>query len=391
MKKQEDVYKPLPEEAQVEHYVKGFKDSSDRVRYVMITLTVACTLIFVGYNNTRRHAWFDSRVEIARAAADAWGPDTTDLNTVFNGLTAEIREVESSQGGDGEGQNPQKVYSVVVDTGLEPVQPVDKSAEGGLTDRAIQWAQGRGLKSRSSIEDVIRIMEEVRIQNANVMRMPILGLAFDINDLGLFSGISFVVLMVMLAFALSRYHENLFLSLWKVRQICKEEKRPSVRGSEANLVYHSLAMAQLFSKPPTLARPNSGAGKSLSKLVLLVPVSIQGLIFYHDCRTMAIGEIFDGSATGISVVAQSLCIAVVTGLTLVCLAYMRSSELRWRHTFYKINPCLEPLRQPPWLEWVSVVDPTRDYEAEYWEQYNKMHGEVESPPSNPEDESAQLH
>ncbi len=374
MDKREDACRCLPEECQVEHYVEALKNASARVRHVMVTLTIASILIFVGYSNSRRDSWFAARIELARASADAWGPDTTDLNTVFDGLRVEIREKEAVRDGDGDGdkQTSGKTYSMLLDTDLTTAPQIDDLGDKGLKGRVAQWIQNRNITSRSSIEDIIRIMEEARTENAVVMRMPILGLAFDVNDLGLFSGISFVVLMIMLIFSLSRYHESLFLSLWKVRQICKDERRPCDRGSEANLVYHSLAMAQVFSKPPSLARPTGGGGRSLSRIILIVPLLIQGLIFWHDSNTMDIGQMFNDQSTATSIGAQLFCIAVVLILTLICLAYTRSSEIRWRNTFLAINPCLKGVRQPSWLEWVALRKPKMDYEGDFQQRYKRM-------------------
>ena len=375
MSEKTNRFQPLPQEFQIDHYVAALREATARVRYILITLTVAIILIFVGFCNSRENGWFNSRLEVARAAADAWGPDTTDLNTVLDGLKVEIREVETRRG-EGEDSSPSNSYSMTLNTGLTTEHSVDSYTDEEMRERIGRWLNSRHISSRSSIEDLIRVMETSRAENSTVMRIPILGLAFDINDLGLFSGVSFVILKSMLAFGFSRYHEDQFLALWKVRRICEQENRPSQEGSVANLIYHSLAMAQVFSKPPSLARPEGGNGKSLSKIILIGPIFIQCLIFYLDSETIDVGKTFDNISTTISLATQALCIVLVFFLTLACWAYIRSSEKRWRQTFFSINPSYRKFRQPSWLEWVGIIDTRKDYKAEIRRLYEEEHGEL---------------
>src|SRR5207244_3239164 len=84
---------------------------------------------------------------------------------------------------------------------------------------------------------------------------PIPGVSIDINDLGLLSGIALCLLMTIVLVCVAREHENVFLSLYKVRMICSEEQEAcSIGDSRANLLYHALAMTQVHNSPPTLAR-----------------------------------------------------------------------------------------------------------------------------------------
>jgi hypothetical protein len=301
-------------ETEVEHYVQAFIVSSNRVRYVVITITIASILLFAGHHNSADDGWFNQRLKLARTALH---------EQVWN------------------------------------ASPAGARSEARESARA--WFHQRGYQTEAELTDYIRTLEEARTEHILLMQMPFFGITFDVNDLGFFGGISLAILMLMLTFAMSRQHENLYLSLWKVRRV------PDVAEgaqSKANLIYHTLAMSQQFSQPPSLARWQKSPFGSLSRILLFFPVLVQTYCLWHDYRTYSVGRIVSHDGAAGSLVLQGAAAILITILTFACLAYVRSNEIRWRKTFFQLNPALGPhtrKEQPSWLEWVQLQDPKAVY------------------------------
>jgi len=62
-------------------------------------------------------------------------------------------------------------------------------------------------------EDYLSLFRSSAIQNIQTVRIPILSNAFDVNDLGIFAGFSFIVLLLILDFTLMRKVSNLKMAL----------------------------------------------------------------------------------------------------------------------------------------------------------------------------------
>src|SRR4051794_11187422 len=235
----------LIDDHEVTCYTNAFVASSDRVRYVIVAITIASILIFVGYRNSSSEGWANSRLGLARTAL---------INNVWL---------------------------------LKPGKAM------GQIENARRWAELKGIRSTEDARDQVRLFDQERLEHVLQLQMPILGIRFDVNDLGFLGGTALAVLMLMLAFAISRQYENLFLSLWKVRSICDRESRKDDGQSKANLIYHTLAMAQHFNKPPTLARWERQPWNNLSRLLLLLPITAQGLMLWNDWQTREVGQMLN--------------------------------------------------------------------------------------------------
>jgi hypothetical protein len=330
--------KNLSEDCQAEMYLRAFAKSSSRVRYVIIAIAVTSILIFVGFINSREGGWTNNRLRLAHIALDSLFPEPHS--------EAEAAEPDSE------------------DKAAASLTLSSPSYDERSRQRALDWVQRRNLYSRPALEHRMEELERAQIDNVIIMRMPVLGLAFDVNDLGMFSGIALSVLLIMLTFSIARYRENLFLSLWKAKEICRQEGRQDAGDSKANLLYHSLAMTQVFSSPLTLARWRRGRISQLVTIcTFMIPLPVQLLIFCHDFSTMNLGSLFSNSLTAFSMIAQAVSILVVVTLCVVCLVYARANERQWRKAFFMINPSLKQVPCPSWWERVEIAKPRHDYQG----------------------------
>jgi hypothetical protein len=313
-------------------YVDAFVRSSNLVRYAIITITIASILLFVGHHNSESDSWFNSRIKTAHVALH--------------------ENVWLRRAGELQGEN----------------------------ELARRWAEARGIHSSDEALQQIKTLEEARTNHLLLQQIPFFGVSHDVNDLGFFGSIALSILMLMLTFSMSRQHENLYLALWRVRRIFDDENREESTQSSANLTYHTLAMSQQFSQPPTLARWRIGKLRSLSKLLLPFALVVQGFCLARDWSTRDLGRIVNPHATNLSLTIQVAALILVFLLTIVCYLYMRSNDLRWEATFFSINPSFRKEVQPSWLEWVQVLRPIRKYCAHNHPRLTTPLGLKHSPP-----------
>jgi hypothetical protein len=316
----------VSEDCHVNLYLSAFKESASRVRYVIFLIAVVTILIFVAYRNSRQDGWLNSRVRVAQAALAA------DADARF---------------------------------GKELIQAAKRLAEL------------RGLDSEESRKKALDLIEELRMNNVFIVRMPLIGTAFDVNDLGLLSSICMVILYTILIFSLARHHENLFLALWKIKRVFDPETKEDGQ-SLANLLYHALAMAELFSTPPSLARWRWRGGFMLFSVAVFIPVVLQCSILVYDLRTIDYGLLISKSVAISSISIQAICVLVVLLLAICCFIYSRSMDIQWAATFYSINPSFEEFPQPSWWEWVRLRKFQMNYPAHLEKLRRKRKAETEA-------------
>jgi hypothetical protein len=197
---------------------------------------------------------------------------------------------------------------------------------------------------------------------------PILGFSIDVNDLGLIGGITLVLLMLVLVLCLLREHENLYLALFKVRLLCSEEGAESQMGnSRANLLYHSLAMSQVISSPPTLARWRRWKIlRYVSDAVFFAPFFVHAWVVWKNWGTREIAALYGAEVTSSLVYQAGLGIMILL-LSTVASTYSRAIAKRWESAFRRVNPgrkLIPPMRLWEWMKLPSWRRPSRTNEDE---------------------------
>lgn len=160
-------------------------------------------------------------------------------------------------------------------------------------DKIITIMSRFSLASRREMNDVISHYDRARIENAILVRMPVLGVSFDVNWLGFVSSLAFSIILFMLYFSLSRERKNLFLAF----------KEAENRGIDRIDFYQMLSMRQVLSIPKSINEYIYGPQKSDSELDILIrkwnkrvamyplytPAVVWILILMHDISTFRIG------------------------------------------------------------------------------------------------------
>lgn len=278
-----------------ETHASSFAVSSDRVRLFLFISLSASIVTLTAYRNVFDNAWMRSRSSVAREATQL-------LDQVLPDPKIPLDSGASST----LGWTPENLRNCLGRERLASPPPSEETlarkewqyatirkCAGKLESQnaALLWIE-RNRHSRASFLAHLDHLEELRVHEMQVVRIPVLGVAFDINDLGFFSSLSQAFLSMFLFFAMYRYHENLYLCLQIVKRISAEELRFNSALSLSNYFYHTLAMRQMFSKPPTLARWHRSLLRRLAIALFFVPSIVQAYVLNQDLRTFDVGSLF---------------------------------------------------------------------------------------------------
>jgi uncharacterized membrane protein len=270
----------------IRDYLEAATESSVRSRRILVLLITASILTFTAFWNSRDTAWILTRVQWAEK------------------LEALLRKPQVSH----------ERLSV---------------EESRLMERAKYYHIETLDDAKHFHEHLLDLMAE----HVLYVRVPVLGVAFDINDLGVFSGITLMVLLLWCRFALWHERRNL--------ELCREQAKPE----DAEAAYRYLAMRQLLTIPPRLKDPKDARIWALLVLVLFcLPALIYAVVvgydlLYSDFLPAAIGLYTD-------LIVEVLCLVVVLVLSLLCMLLLSSIHKTW-------NKFAEDIRNPQATSGVS--------------------------------------
>ena len=304
------------EHLELSHYISVFNTSAGRVRYIMFIIMALSVTILVSQWNTTDWSWAQPRYKV--------------LLAVYQ---------------DARPLNDQKANELV-----------RKETDGRFA-------------TREELAETLREYRARLIERVFFAQIPGLGVSFDINDLGLFSGIAYTLLLLLLVFSLMREHENLYLALFKVTRLHDHERKRSNGESTANFLYHALAMGTVFTTPPSLARWRPAAPqRAFLNGVFFVPAFVQGCIVLTNYRTMRIALAYKASPS--IMIPQDVLLVCVVALGIAAFIYADAANRRWRSAFFHLNPALRRVQQQPWSMWVrrSKVALRDPFQRKLWAQ-----------------------
>jgi hypothetical protein len=151
---------------------------------------------------------------------------------------------------------------------------------------------------------------------------------FDHNDIGMFGGFTFVVVLLWLRFSLARELSNLNLVL--NREI-----------SEADLrrCYDLLAMQQVLTVPPTPSSPSHHRWRWIPKLLYFVPALVYLFQLYFDFTTISDpGAIYGEGKMWLLVTSSVAFFILILIFTLWSFRIARAVDKTWDNSARKLYP-----------------------------------------------------
>ncbi len=323
------------EEYEFDTFIRSLEISSDRVRHVVIISIVASVLVFAAYRRTDLTGWWNSRISIAHTLQGAKFLDEVKGSQAVNNLFGGKVPTGSAE------------IEKVLDSCQRRILPAERCAQ----IEAYFWSQIKGHTS-SSFASYSDELERKNVSEVLWVEVPFLGIRFDVNDLGTFSAIGLSIIAITLLYSMVRHHENLYLCLWKVRRVAEAENRYDDGQSKANFFYHAMAMTQVFSRPPTLARwGGRWRGKLVPIVLFVIPLLVQGLVFRNDILTERTGTLYSAELVAGTQKLHLLFGAILLITTILTIVFSFASEVRWHNTFFEINPGYLNIKPIGYLNW----------------------------------------
>jgi hypothetical protein len=215
-------------------------------------------------------------------------------------------------------------------------------------EKVLMAAQKANAVNREEMTNLLVMHDRARIENALLVRMPILGISFDVNWLGFISSVAFSIILFLLYYSLSRERKNLFL-VFKVAEKRNVDKLD---------FYQMLSMRQVLNVPQSIdqyvfetderkteSRWENWIRKftnQMGRYPLYTPAVVWILILAHDVSTFSVGLAINSSLTIISFI-----------LSLTLGAIM----------LFFVHRC--------WLEWSGIIDVWDKQADEIKKRYGK--------------------
>lgn len=288
----------------LQDYLDEAGDAARRTRAVTIVLVVASVLAFVGFLNSLPDGWIVGRLKtLSRAGVALNKPPDEALDA------EDIRSL------------------AYLEQKIGPKPPRYKDDGDKTNNKETQQYK----QYEEQYKELYIAMVKTYVDNTFTIRVPFFGIGFDINYLGLMSGLGFVTILILFRFSISRELDNLKLSF----EVAK--KRTSLWD-----FYHLLAMRQVLTIPPMEMEGESRFWafiESLAfvpKVICFLPLAVYAAVTWNDIRTSyQIGEKISQSLTKSVLFEDYLFLLFILLLTIACYRRLGRVDKVWKHYWTK--------------------------------------------------------
>lgn len=283
----------------VKQYVDAAVDATERSRKVLIVLITASVLTLVATWNSRPASWFHERTRLVNAAFMLFD----DKNQRRPADDPEIVKL--------------------------------RSRADGLYDRAVQFVEDRNITDRTLLAKSLERLEVLRYEQVAMVRMPFFGVGFDVNDLGIFAGFTFSVVLLWFRFSLVREVNNMRLTFHEART---QDESGGSGCERLRFCYDMLAMRQVLTTPKMQPLKQTGSKIErarmafwiiISKSLFLLPLMAQVQVIRNDRNSIAIGNIVSPHNTSIVVDMSWVFLCMIAILTALCYYMVYKGHVTW--------------------------------------------------------------
>lgn len=315
----------------IKQYIEAATDATERSRRVLIILITASVLTLVATWNSREGSWFNERYKLTNAASKLFA----DKNKPIPPTDRAIVELKEKEG-----------------------------VKTDLYERAHEYINKRHITHQDRVTNAVDKLEEQRLEQVTTVRMPFFGVGFDINDMGIFAGFTFVVVLLWFRFSLLREVNNLRLTFYEARE--RDKAKAEANGEDGGIerehlrfCYHMLAMRQVLTTPrmPPQAVKNTDIGWLrqgfwffISKSLFLLPLIVQAIVMTNDKRSIAVGRMISPRNTELVTVLSRIFVVAIVVLTVLCYVLVVKARMTWKEAGRELL-----LEGDDWLDMFSSV------------------------------------
>jgi hypothetical protein len=332
----------------MQRYLDAFTKASDRTRgtYVIIlAFSVVCLAAFLNSSDFGWHRRRQHKLRVAYAYL-LWQEKQSDGRSTSHGTSG--RHALSAQ---------RSIRPAIPDTSGDPgVKPAvaepetTLQAESHLSPREVEEAKEYVELTRLWTSDQMKIVlqnTEKQVSDSNVVQIPLFGLSFHLNDLGLVSGIALLLLVLLLKYALTREVGNLALAFDRAREL-----------GVLDDAYEALSTNEVLHRPEALSATgpdwlSERKRKILFRplidapvVLLFVPVVSYTLVTANDFLTWRTGILLSPVYARVILVVEFAAWSAITFLILSCLVIILETRRLWRDVERDARAMREAKKKP---------------------------------------------
>ncbi len=317
-------------------HVQLFSAASTRSRAGLYLVIGASVLLFAAAWNSRPSGWMTQRLHTAHGAFELMGEmeraqrSMEDAN--IESSSAEPARPEQAAARENTHQ-PSTLVGPLTPKLASDIAHSDfaKDRDWSVEDvqRFLGYIDRGGFQHSLDVAQHIDLMREAKLANVQFVRVPFVGISFDVNDIGLIGGLTLTIFMVVYWFNLKRE-----------RDLLRVLGRPLVDelGVTRTHLYWLLNATQVLQVPPG----GSGLGRKdmrswLPRFLFFVPVFTQLFVIANDIITLRIGMMLSFGSTILTVALATLFLGMLVALTGLCLHVSLEIEQLWEESFSRLS------------------------------------------------------
>jgi hypothetical protein len=221
----------------------------------------------------------------------------------------------------------------------------------------MKFYKNNGFCDSIDVQNHIERLRQLRTERFIVVQVPLFGVSFDVNDLSILGGFSFMVILLWFRFSLWQELRNLRLFFDRARE--KQNFRA---------YFHYLAMHQVLTIPSTfmktlyksdsrlrgvfkkvlpflslriffedLYRSDRKFWSRLVTVLFFLPSIVQFLVLIHDHTTYDIGVWTDETLAVVGLAMGSVFLIIILILTFRCISLYYLANKVWESVFQEFK------------------------------------------------------
>lgn len=311
---------------QLELLIEATISASQRSRKVLILMCLASILAFVSAWNSRPNSWIKARYELSKKAV-AYYSDSSIFNYhLLSKKDQEKVKINLDKKKPSKIDSNKCIKSILFDT---------SEINNFLRDRNVNT-----LEEINALNDTNKKLYEGTFQINTVFQ----GLPLDINDLGIYSGITFTFLLILFCFSIERERRNLqetfnVASPNNIQLAANNGGNPYVDATYLTLrrTYDYLSMQQVLTVTPPVNGLYIGfTWNILPKILYIFPFFVHMVITINDFQTNYLGRSISESLTDqINLINVSFSLLILF-LTIISLSYSSNIDKTWNFYYTQI-------------------------------------------------------
>ena len=302
-------------------YADTLSSASARARWVIVLIVTTSILVFTAHWNAGDSSWM--RLRIARLEQiQRYGMYEPPIDGKYSGQIELERDLSSGRitpPAVGQLEDFARFLGFLPE---KSAQSGDGTGLGPPTQHTAEMANAHRRQLRTMLAATRHAFRE----HVMLVAIPFFGTVVDVNDLGVLSGVAFVLLFLMYWFCVVREYDTL-----KYMFAAAREYRVEI-GS----IYNVLGSTQVLEVPPTTFNQPNFLRWSLNKFILIPPIVIHGWIWTTNIATIDAGFHLSRTVTIWNLVACTLLFGLLVALAVSCWSVLLDISTTWKTEFVEV-------------------------------------------------------